>query len=509
MARLRNHLPLLLLLAAVTVGLRTPQIGDSLWLDEQHTAWTIRDGAGPLAARARMGNNSPLYFYLPLLSTRIFGWHEAALRLPSLLAGMGIPFAVYGLAFRWTKSRAASAAAALATAVDPNFLFYSLEARPYAILQLCSILQVASWIAWCHQPRSWRWWATCVATTILMFHLHYTSAILPVAEAILLVIWQLARGILRRNAEDDQQSLLWGAVLGGAVVLVGCTWPIWQIVDLYRRREAWHAFIHVPTLPDLVTVFPVLPTVGLAMALAGIAAGCYDWRQSERTRKVEQVWLLVVLLGILLAGLTTAWIFSRLDLVRIFYRRYLMALSVLPYLVTAVALALIPVRSWRNVAVFACCLFWLFWIAPPMSQWRPGGRPVPRSHEDWQAAVAYLRDCEPAPVFVRSGLIESDLLHTLAAHERTPEFREYCCLPLVGMYALPDWQWGPHPLPRTDAWNYLHRHDTSPSFWLIDRGPGIAPPQPFWREASRREFGTVTVCRMVAHHPPHGSASSR
>src|SRR5262245_50730431 len=93
---------------AVTIGavglvLRVWQLGESLWLDELHTAWCVTTGWSEIAERALIGNQSPLYFYVPRLATSLLGTTEWTLRLPSLLAGMLLLAVIGGLVWSWTK----------------------------------------------------------------------------------------------------------------------------------------------------------------------------------------------------------------------------------------------------------------------------------------------------------------------------------------------------------------------------------------------------------------------
>ena len=83
--------PVLVALATLLgTAVRLYQVGESLWVDELHTAWVISDRLVDLPHRAAMGNTSPLYFYLPWAATRLFGVGEFAVRLPSLAAGIAL-----------------------------------------------------------------------------------------------------------------------------------------------------------------------------------------------------------------------------------------------------------------------------------------------------------------------------------------------------------------------------------------------------------------------------------
>ena len=77
----------LLVIAGVGTALRLWQINESLWLDELHTSWIVSDSLTEIAPRARIGNQSPVYFYVVRLSLLALGERELSLRLPSLLAG--------------------------------------------------------------------------------------------------------------------------------------------------------------------------------------------------------------------------------------------------------------------------------------------------------------------------------------------------------------------------------------------------------------------------------------
>ena len=136
----RRAYPVLLVLLTLLGGaIRFSQARESLWVDELHTAWTVAGGLHDIPPRAARGNYSPLYFYLPWVAARLLGSGEIALRLPSLLAGIAlIPLTCLAIA-RWTKSSSAGLLAGFLVTIDQNFLFFSLEARSYALVQLTAL----------------------------------------------------------------------------------------------------------------------------------------------------------------------------------------------------------------------------------------------------------------------------------------------------------------------------------------------------------------------------------
>ena len=136
--------PTWLILAAITAlaaVLRLWQIGESLWVDELHTSWCLQAGFENVPQRAAEGNQSPLYFWLLWGVTRVFGESEFTLRLPSLLAGIALPGMAWLLVRRLglgEKTLLTAVLASLLVAVDHTSIFYSTEARPYALVELAS-----------------------------------------------------------------------------------------------------------------------------------------------------------------------------------------------------------------------------------------------------------------------------------------------------------------------------------------------------------------------------------
>ena len=142
-------------LAAVVrlVGLGTP----SLWLDEafSHLFATL---PLPLAWEAMLVDavHPPLYYLLLRPWLALAGESEFALRFPSAVAGVLTVALLYRVGRVWLGERAAFWAALL-LALNPFHLWYSQEARMYALLALLSLavlwafvraLPRRRWAAW-------------------------------------------------------------------------------------------------------------------------------------------------------------------------------------------------------------------------------------------------------------------------------------------------------------------------------------------------------------------------
>jgi len=102
----RNFYLVTALIGAIALSIRwTIAEGDSLWLDELHTAWAVDGHLPKVAGRAADGNQNPLFFWLTWIVAQLFGRGHLALRLISVVAGT----AVVGVAgcFAWRGSECA------------------------------------------------------------------------------------------------------------------------------------------------------------------------------------------------------------------------------------------------------------------------------------------------------------------------------------------------------------------------------------------------------------------
>jgi len=183
-----RRLALLALLALVVIAawLRFSSLGaQSLWNDEAVSWQQARlDWPGLIAATAA-DNYPPLQNFLIHLSIRAFGETEFALRLPSALLGVAAVPLLY-----WTGAplvgRAGALLAAALLCLSSFHLWYSQEARMYALLCFASIAFAGSLTRFARQP-GWSWGtASVVAGTVLLYShpygpLNWAALVLPVA----------------------------------------------------------------------------------------------------------------------------------------------------------------------------------------------------------------------------------------------------------------------------------------------------------------------------------------
>ncbi|MGI8803898.1 MAG: glycosyltransferase family 39 protein [Solirubrobacteraceae bacterium] len=206
MLRLARRAPLLWLCLGGAALRFATLAQQSLWFDEAATARLMRMGLGAmLRALPDAESTPPLYYLLAWLWTRLFGTGEVGLRSLSAVFGTLTIAVVYAAGARLFGRRAGLAAAALA-AFSPLLIWYSQEARAYALL--VALAAAGLWaLAAALEPGSGRraplvWAVVCA----LALTTHYFAVFVVVPQA----VWLLrARG---RAAAP--------AVAG--VVLAGC-----------------------------------------------------------------------------------------------------------------------------------------------------------------------------------------------------------------------------------------------------------------------------------------------
>jgi 4-amino-4-deoxy-L-arabinose transferase-like glycosyltransferase len=130
----------LTLLTLLALALRVTHLGRSLFTDEAYSLALAQRGFGHmLGLFGYEANGMPYPLVLwPLI--RVFGTGEAVLRAPAVLAGTASVPALWWAARRLGYRETVALGAAALLALNPMAIWYSQEARPYALVMLASCL---------------------------------------------------------------------------------------------------------------------------------------------------------------------------------------------------------------------------------------------------------------------------------------------------------------------------------------------------------------------------------
>jgi len=473
--------PTVIALAVITLLAllcRVHALTESLWIDELHTSWCLQDSLWQVFPRAAEGNQGPIYFVAQWLWIACVGESEFTLRFPSLVAGLLTPAAVYWcvqkLDFGEHSVRLGLLAAAL-SATDDYAIFYSQETRPYAWVILLSILHFTHVIVWQRSPTRAATWGISLGC-VLLFYLHYTTVLLFLAEAVCVLagwLWQRAK-----SQFNLRELLLLTAIVG---MSLAPAFP--QLRQLADRSPNWKQFVEIPTLANLVWIFP--GAIGLIGVLVVPVIQRLQGRAGEKTRLpanfIIAVWLVV--------PLVVAWVSTRFDFARLFFPRYL--LFALPASWILPALAIHFVRDLREWSVGAALLLtcWVYYQTPVREIWQPPADGV--RGEDWRGAIKWLNE-ENAEmhhnVIINSGMIESSRQSITELHRSSIASDSYLKLPVIGLYRLSLVDQQIHLVPR---------HERA-AFWTITRGRDrdmffLRGKDRMFGRQKRIEFGSVVV----------------
>lgn len=188
-------------LTALAAALRFPAIDASgFWLDETLTVELAAGSFGSiLDGVKRQEGNPPLYFFAAWVWGQAFGTGEAGLRSLSALFGtLTVPVAY--LAGRELVSRRAGLFTAALVAVNPLLVWFSQEARAYAMLVFLGAVSLLLFALALRAPTGWvlAGWAAASALAVAT---HWFGGFLVAAEGgLLLVSYRRRRGVWVANA---------------------------------------------------------------------------------------------------------------------------------------------------------------------------------------------------------------------------------------------------------------------------------------------------------------------
>jgi 4-amino-4-deoxy-L-arabinose transferase-like glycosyltransferase len=213
----------LAVIVACGAALRFSTLGtQSFDLDESVTVALLHQGLhATLSSLPTTESTPPVYYVVAWLWTRAFGSGEIGLRSASALAGTLTVGLAYDIGRRLLSRRAGLIVAAL-TATSPFLIWYSQEARAYALLGLLAAASFSLFVALSVRPSA-RTAAAWAAVSALALATHYFAAFLVAAEA----VWLLLRLRPRRHA----------LLATGAVGLVGAGLLPLAIAQAHRLHD--------------------------------------------------------------------------------------------------------------------------------------------------------------------------------------------------------------------------------------------------------------------------------
>ena len=155
MKTIREHKWIILILVLATI-IRLKSIGQSIWLDEGTTALVTAMSFQEFFGDFVVGDfHPPLYYLLAKYWSGVFGISEIALRGISLISGVGTVFFVYLIGRKFNKK--VGLLSALFISLSGLHVYYSQEARMYALATFLATASVYFFMQILKKPNKWDW----------------------------------------------------------------------------------------------------------------------------------------------------------------------------------------------------------------------------------------------------------------------------------------------------------------------------------------------------------------
>ncbi|MHC4078773.1 MAG: glycosyltransferase family 39 protein, partial [Planctomycetota bacterium] len=393
----------LLVLVGLGLVLRLPRLDQSVWFDEVYVSDQVL-GSWPLLLKAiYVDIHPPLYFVFMGCWIGLFGDSEISMRLPPLLCGLLSILLIYKLGERLVDRRT-GLVAALLLSTSPVHVWYSIEARPYAVMILLTLAAALLQLRVLAGDASRRTWVLYAVLLLVMAFTHYYLAVVVGVLALLALLPQpvpqpvpqrARRGVVLISVVT---LLLMAAFLG--VKLVMSSLPTSEhylrsfgLTELYKLLFQWFltgncvaAAAAEPAHQARVVLWVVLQVVGVCLFAWGVHR---LFKSAGQERHVG-----IVLLALLLAIPACLLVLPYIGFEGTYIERSM--LPALPFFFLVVAVGLTGLRGPTGIVSPLVC--WLAWSLTGLLlvsnlcgyfAWRDEWT-VYKPHPDWRAAARYL-----------------------------------------------------------------------------------------------------------------------
>lgn len=430
---------------AFAFWVRLPYCGESFWIDELHTAWSVWAELGDVAGRAAIGNQTPIYYWGLWFWRQIFGDGEVALRSSSvLLSSLACGLVTIGVA-RQTGILAGGVIAGTLLAIDPHAIFFGTELRVFAAILL--VASATTWAWSCNRQ------AASDPRAMLVVSLVVTAALIqPTSLGVLgwaaigPSITLVRSGITRWSGRRKLALML--VVIGAAAIAWVLAGEV--VVAAWKHRQQWAAFASVRGWAQVETLWRWKSLAFVPAALGLVAWGIR--RVLRRLRGERQQWLEPAagpndwIFAFLWVTIATAffWAISSTGIATVFHRRYMIAAlpilawaagSAVAYFLATVVGPMSPQRHHRYAPLATSIVLVLAVIFGYAVNERRSSRPKILRGEGWRGAAKAVRAAEKnisKTVVLSPGLIEA--ARFLASGD--PVKMRYLAFPLDGPYRI-------------------------------------------------------------------------
>jgi 4-amino-4-deoxy-L-arabinose transferase-like glycosyltransferase len=428
---MKRALPLLPLAAVLLLAafLRFYQLdGQSFWADEGNSIVLAQKSVGDILRGAAADIHPPLYYLLLKAWGGLFGFSERGARSLSAVMGVLMVWGMYLTGVLLKNRRVALLAAALA-AVNPFLVYYSQEARMYALLALAGVFSAWAFLHWVSDATEAEGRPPWGASLFYLFfatvglYTHYAFPIHLVTLNLVFLIWLIV------TSGAPGRKVRWLAYWGALQALVVALFLPWlpiarRQLAIWPRPEVtlngWEALVatfRLFTCGPIPCPLHLLVQMGLGAFILGLMGWgvWWQWRRKNMTwarLTLPLLWLLLPVAAMLISGAFTPAFFKFLILALPAYL-FLLALSLdavgIPRLKRPMGMSRESVNwtSLRTYVLTPLLFLVLAWPALPSLNRYYHDPTVAR--DDYRSIAAYIRavaGAEDAVILVAPGQMD-------------------------------------------------------------------------------------------------------
>ncbi len=332
MSRLQpKAFPLLLSLIGVGLLLRLPNLRLGLWRDEGSTYFDALPESWAEVIRTTIYSelNPPGFFLLMHQWMQWFGSQEVVFKIPSLIFGVLLIPAIYWLGRACYSHQTGLMAAAIAT-FSPEAIYYSQEARPYALTTLLCCLTVTLYYKTLQSDKVSSLLGF-IACGTLLFYVQYTGCLLlsGLGLATLYLKWRQLR-----CPQSKPIRLLPLSVAFVCIFLLFLPWlPVFlghlQVGAPWSPKEAW--LMRPVIFLNHIGFTLMIPSTGTAFTLAALGVGL----KVVQSRRQQGLSFPPSLTATLLLGITALFCAAMLAGLSYNTKRYMLPFTPLAWVIYA------------------------------------------------------------------------------------------------------------------------------------------------------------------------------
>jgi 4-amino-4-deoxy-L-arabinose transferase-like glycosyltransferase len=185
---MKKHNITLIILLIFAFSIRLISLNQSLWLDEAIQVWSVQNFSLFRLLKDYMPGdfNPPLLHIILWFWTKVFGTSEISIRMPSVIFGTLTVYITYLFSKEIFKDKSKQCLSLLLAATAPLLIYYSQEARPYALACFLSTWSMYSFYQSFIKMRNGK--IQYFISTSLMFFSHYLALFIFPTQLLILYL---------------------------------------------------------------------------------------------------------------------------------------------------------------------------------------------------------------------------------------------------------------------------------------------------------------------------------